>query len=145
MALSIGSLVATTKTVQIDFPGIPDFTVSLSYISRDEMAKIRKKATTVKFRPGSREQTEELNSDLFLKLYVAAAVKDWKGLTVRKLSQLMVLNDVPAAQLDTEVEYSEENALELIKNSKDFDIFVGESIGDLTNFQNASTQSATKV
>lgn len=145
MALSICSLVAATKVVDIEFLGIPGFTVSLNYISRDEMSKLREKATKTKFRAGTRDPIQELDADLFLKLYVSAAVKGWKGLTLSRLSELMVLrDDIPAAKADEEVPYNEENALELVKNSKDFDIFVGESINNLVNFQSASIQTATK-
>lgn len=145
MALSIGSLVAATKVVDLEFPGIPDFVVSLNYISRDEMAKLREKATKTKFKAGTRDPIQELDADLFLKLYVSTAVKGWKGLTLSRLAQLMVLkDDIPSSKVDEEIPYTEENALDLVKNSKDFDIFVGESINDLTNFQSASIQIATK-
>jgi hypothetical protein len=143
MALSIGSLVAATKVIEVDFPGLDGFKVSLSYISREKLAELRKKATKTVFK--QRQPIEELDGDLFLKLYAEAIIKGWKGLTLGKLSELMVINDFPATEKDTVVDYSAENALELLKNSTSFDAFVGETIADLTNFQSPSTPNVTKA
>ena len=43
--------------------------------------------------------------------------------------------------LEDFLEYSEENALYLMKNSSNFDAFITEQVSDLTNF---STNSSTK-
>jgi hypothetical protein len=142
MALSIGSLVAATKVIEVDFPGLDGFKVSLSYISREKLAELRKKATKTVFK--QRQPVEDLDSDLFLKLYAEAIIKGWKGLTLGNLSELMVINDFAASEKDALVDYSPENALELLKNSTSFDAFVGETIADLTNFQSPSTPTVTK-
>ncbi len=110
---------------------MPGFTIDLCFLSRETLQSIRKKATKTSFK--NRQPQEELNDDLFLELYVKASVKGWKGLTLKYLEQLApvdVSDEDPSAELD----FSEENALYLMKASTNFDAFVSEQVTDLGNF-----------
>ena len=64
--------------------------------------------------------TEELNDDLFLQLYVKASIKGWSGLKLEYLEQLAPV-DITGQDPTDELPYSEENALFLMKNSSNFD------------------------
>lgn len=128
---SLKTLLVPTKALEVEYPGMPDFKVQVSFLSRETLQSIRKKSTKTAFK--NRQPVEELNDELFLDLYVKAAVKGWSGLTLRYLEQLAPV-DLTGQDLDAELEYSEENALYLMKNSSNFDAFVSEQVSDLSNF-----------
>lgn len=130
--ISLKSLLVPTKTVSVEFPGMADFKLDLSFLSREELTKIRKKATKVEFK--NRQPVETLNDELFLQLYVDSCIKGWDGLKFSYLEQLAPV-DVSAQKPDDCLGYSRENALYLMKASADFDAFVSETVTDLGNFQ----------
>lgn len=129
--LSLKSLLVPSKDLEVEYPGMPDFKIQLSFLSRETLQSIRKKATRTTFK--NRQPVDELNDELFLELYVKAAVKGWSGLKLSYL-ELLAPVDVKGANLDAELEYSEENALFLMKSSTNFDSFVSDQVTDLANF-----------
>ena len=133
--LSLKSLLVPSKTVEVDFPGFSGFKVKLSFLSRETLVSIRKKATKTTFK--NRQPTEELNDDLFLQLYVQAAIKGWTGFKLSYLEQLAPV-DLEGQDLDSELAYTEENALFLMKNSSNFDAWVSEQVTELGNFQSSN-------
>jgi hypothetical protein len=130
-SLSLKSMLAPSKTVTVDFPGFDGFKVNLSFMSRETLVNIRKKATKQSYK--SRQVVDDLDDQLFLKLYVEAAVKGWEGL---KLSYVEQLAPVELGENDpnAELEFSSENALFLMKESSSFDSFVSETVTELSNF-----------
>jgi len=110
---------------------MPGFEVDVCFLSRETLQSIRKKATKTSFK--NRQPVEDLNDDLFLELYVKASIKGWKGLKLSYLEQLAPV-DVSKEDSDAELDYSEENALMLMKASTNFDAFVSEQVTDLGNF-----------
>jgi hypothetical protein len=129
--ISLKNLLVPSKAVEIEYPGMPGFKINLSFLSRETLQSIRKKATKTTFK--NRQPNEELNDDLFLELYVKASVKGWSGLTMNYLEQLAPV-DLEGVDPDEELGYSEENALYLMKASTNFDAFVSEQVTDLGNF-----------
>lgn len=129
--LSLKNLLVPSKSLEVEYPGMPEFKVQVAFLSRETLQQIRKKATKTSFK--NRQPVEELNEELFLDLYVKAAVKGWSGLKLKYLEQLAPV-DLAGQDLDAELEYSEENALYLMKNSTNFDSFVSEQVTDLGNF-----------
>lgn len=136
VSLSLKSLLVPSKTVEAEFPGFPGFQVSLSFLSRETLVSIRKKATKTSFK--NRQPTEELNDELFLQLYVQACIKGWTGFKLSYLEQLAPVDLSDQKDMDAELEYSEDNALFLMKSSANFDSWVSEQVTDLSNFQKAS-------
>lgn len=134
-SLSLKTLLVPSKTIEVDYPGFPGFKVKVSFLSRESLVNIRKKATKTTFK--NRQPVEEVNDDLFLQLYVQASVKDWSGLKLSILEQLAPV-DLTGQDPEAELEFSEENALFLMKSSTNFDAFVSESVTDLGNFQTSS-------
>jgi hypothetical protein len=130
--VSLKSLLVPTKSVEVEFPGMEGFKLQLSFLSREELTKIRKKATKVEYK--NRQPVETLNDELFLQLYVDACVKGWDGLKFSFLEKLAPV-DVSGQKLDDCLGYSRENALYLMKASADFDSFVSETVTELSNFQ----------
>lgn len=135
--LSLKNLLVPSKTIEAEFPGFNGFKVELSFLSRETLVSIRKKATKVVFK--NRQPTEELNDDLFLELYVKNAIKGWSGLKLSYLDQLAPV-DLSGQDMEANLEYTEENALFLMKNSTNFDAWISEQVTDLGNFQKSKSK-----
>jgi hypothetical protein len=131
MSISLKNLLVPSKALEVEYPGMPEFKIQVAFLSRETLQTIRKKSTKTSFK--NRQPVEELNDELFLELYVKSAVKGWTGLKLKYLEQLAPV-DLTGQDLDAELEYSEENALYLMKNSSNFDSFVSEQVTDLGNF-----------
>jgi hypothetical protein len=129
--ISLKTLLVPSKALQVEYPGMPEFEVSIAFLSRETLQNIRKKATKTSFK--NRQPIEELNDELFLELYVKASIKGWSGLKLKYLEQLAPV-DLTGQDPEAELEYSEENALYLMKNSTNFDSFISEQVTDLGNF-----------
>jgi hypothetical protein len=136
VSLSLKSLLVPSKEVSVDYPGMPGFSIQVSFLSRETLQTIRKKATKTTFK--NRQPVEELNDDLFLELYVKGSIKGWTGLKMSYLEQLAPV-DVSDQDPNSELEYSEENALYLMKSSVNFDAFISEQVTDLGNFSRSNT------
>lgn len=135
--ISLKALLVPSKTVEIEYPGLPGFNVTVSFLSRETLISIRKKATKTTFK--NRQPVEELNDEIFLQLYVKEAVRGWTGLKLSILEQLAPV-DLTGQDPEAELEFNDENALFLMKNSAAFDAFVSETVTDLGNFQKSSAQ-----
>jgi hypothetical protein len=131
MSISLKNLLVPSKALEVEYPGMPDFKVQVAFLSRETLQSIRKKSTKTSFK--NRQPVEELNDELFLDLYVKNAIKGWTGLKLKYLEQLAPV-DLTGQDADAELEYSEENALYLMKNSTNFDSFISEQVTDLGNF-----------
>lgn len=130
--VSLKSLLAPSKKVTVEFPGLEGFKVELAFLSRETVVNIRKKATTQAFR-GGKHISEEFNEDLFLQLYSEQTILGWSGL---KFEYVEKLAPVELTGVDPEdcLGYDKENALYLLKNAPAFDNFVSETVSDLGNF-----------
>lgn len=131
--ISLASLMTPSKTVEIDFPGYSGMSVSLCYLAREELLKLRKRCITTKFDKKTRQPEEHLDEDKFLVEYCRAVIKNWSGLKYRYLEELLLV-DVGELDLDDELPYTQENAELLMKNSNVFDTWVTETVGELENF-----------
>ena len=131
--VSLASLMTPSKTVSIDFPGYSDMKVSLCYLAREELVKLRKKCVTTKYDKKTRQPEEILDEEKFLTEYCNAVIKTWSGLKFSYLEELLLV-DVSAHDPEDELPYTQENAELLMKNSNVFDTWVTETVGDLENF-----------
>lgn len=129
--LSLKSMLVPSKEISVEYPGMPGFEVKICFLSRETLQNIRKKATKTTFK--NRQPVEELNDDLFLELYVRGSIKGWTGLKMRYLEQLAPV-DLSDQDPESELDYSDENALYLMKSSVNFDSFISEQVTDLGNF-----------
>ena len=124
-------MLVPSKEITVEYPGMPGFELNICFLSRETLQTIRKKATKTTFK--NRQPVEELNDDLFLELYVKGCIKGWSGLKLKYLEQLAPV-DVGGEDSEAELEYTEENALYLMKSSTNFDSFISEKVTDLGNF-----------
>ncbi len=131
--VSLKSLLTPSKTVSIDYPGYDSFIVDLTYLSREELLKLRNRCVKQVLNKKTRAFEDKLDEDLFMGEYVSAIIKGWKGLKFKYLEEFLLV-DVSGQDPEQELEYNVENAELLMRNSADFDQWVTDTVGDLENF-----------
>ena len=132
--MELKSLLVDSKTTWVEFPGLEGFEVELANLSRKELMALRKKCTTNKFNRKTRMFEESLDDEKFVKDFTHATVKGWKGLKLKYLEDL-ILVDISDQDPDHNLDYSEENAYTLVENSSEFDNWLNEVVFDLENFR----------
>jgi hypothetical protein len=135
--MELKSLLVDSKTAWVDFPGMEGFSVELANLSRKELVNLRKRCTTNKFNRKTRMFEEDLDESKFVKEFTSATVKGWKGLKLKFLEELMLV-DLKGQDVNKEMDYSNENAMVLVENSSEFDNWLNEVVFDLENFRSGS-------
>jgi hypothetical protein len=130
--LSLKTLMTPMKTVEFDYPGCEGFKVSLCYLAREELVKLRTRCVSQVFNRKTRGYEEQMDDDKFLMEYTKAVIKNWSGLKLKYLKHLLLVGDIEDE--DTVLPFTQENTETLMKNSGDFDTWVTEMVGDLENF-----------
>ena len=141
--VSLASLLTPSKTVTVDYPEFEGFSVQLCYLSREELVKLRSRCLSQKFNRKTRGFEESLDEEKFLVEFTEATVKGWKGLKLEYLEDLLLV-DLKGQDPKEELEYSDENAKQLVENSSEFDNWLNEVVFDLDNFRTASKGKAVK-
>ena len=133
--MDLKSLLVDSKTTWVEFPGLLGFEVELANLSRKELVNLRKKCTINKFNRKTRQFEDELNDEKFVVEFTKSTVKNWKGLQLGYLQDLLLV-DLGDQDPEKELEFSEENAQQLVENSSEFDNWLNEVVFDLENFRN---------
>ena len=142
--MELKKLMIDSKSVWVDFPGLPGFSVEVANLSRKELTGLRKRCTTQKFDRKTRQLMEHLDEDKFVSEFAQASVKNWKGLTVEHLETLLLIN-TENQDVSAEVDYTQENAEVLVTNSSEFDTWLNEVVFDLDNFRGGAKGADTKA
>ena len=130
-----------SKTTWVEFPGLDGFEVELANLSRKELIALRKRCTSNKFNRKTRAFEEVMDDDKFLKEFTNSTVKNWKGLLLKYLEDLLLV-DISKQDPNSVMEYNEDNALILVENSNEFDNWLNEVVFDLENFRSAEQAKA---
>tara|TARA_Y100000004_G_scaffold77462_4_gene87134 strand:- start:7967 stop:8398 length:432 start_codon:yes stop_codon:yes gene_type:complete len=128
-----------TKTAWIEFPGCDGFEIEIANLSRKELLNLRKRCIKTKFDRKTHQAVEELDEDKFVHEFTKATVKNWKGLKLKYLEEL-ILVDLGENDPDTELAFDLDNAEQLVQNSTDFDNWINEVVFDLANFRDRATK-----
>lgn len=137
MSFDLKNLVIDSKSAWVDFPGLTGFSVEVVNLSRKELSKLRKRCLMQKFDRKTRQLTESLDEDKFVKEFAESTVKNWKGLTIEHLESLILI-DTNNKDPKEEIPYSKENAEILVSSSSEFDTWLNEVVFDLNNFRGRS-------
>jgi len=140
--MELKSLLVDSKTTWVEFPGLDGFEVELANLSRKELVALRKRCTANKFNRKTRAFEEVLDDDKFIKQFTDASVKGWRGLKLKYLEDLLLV-DLKDNDPDSEMEYTQDNAMILVENSNEFDNWLNEVVFDLEHFRSAE-QRETK-
>ena len=132
--MKLTDLMVDTKSAWIDFPGCPGFQVQVANLARKELVALRKRCVSQKFDRKTRQMVEELDEDKFVVEFSRATIKGWKGLKLKYLEDLILVN-LNEQDLELELEYDEEQAQVMVQNSTEFDNWINEVVFDLANFR----------
>jgi len=138
--MELKSLLVDSKTAWIEFPGLEGFELELANLSRKELGNLRKRCTTNKFDRKLRIFNEELDETKFVKEFTQAVIKNWKGLKLKYLEDL-ILVDLGSQDREGVMPFSQENAEVLVENSQEFDNWLNEVVFDLQNFRGKEQKS----
>ena len=141
--MELKSLLLDSKTTWVEFPGLLGFEVELANLSRKELVNLRKKCTINKFNRKTRQFEDELNDEKFVVEFTKATVKNWRGLKLDYLEDLLLV-DLKGQNPETEMDYSEVYAQTLGENSSEFDNWLNEVVFDLENFRSKEQDTNTK-
>ena len=122
---------------------IAGFKVNLRFVSREDLLKIRSASLTYKFNKRTRQRAEEVDSAKFLENYAERAIAGWTGLKIKHLPSLLPV-DISGMNPEEAVEFSEEDAIELLKNSPVFDQFVTDTLNDFEQFSLKKKEDTVK-
>ena len=139
--MKLEDLMIDTKTAWIDFPGCDNFSVEVANLSRKELLNLRKRCIKTKFDRKTHQAVEELDDDKFVFEFTKATVKNWKGLKLKYLEEL-ILVELGDNDPEAELAFDLENAQSLVSNSADFDNWINEVVFDLANFRGKSERKA---
>ncbi len=140
--MELKSLLVDSKTTWVEFPGLDGFEVELANLSRKELQNIRKECLQNKFNRKTRAFEESLDDEKFVRLFAEKTVQNWKGLKLKYLEDL-ILVDLSGQDVESELDYTLDNAYLLVENSSEFDNWLNEVVFDLENFR--TKQSGTPV
>ena len=139
--MELKSLLVDSKTTWVEFPGLDGFEVELANLSRKELGNLRKRCTTNKFNRKTRMFEDILDETKFVKEFTSATVKNWKGLKLGYLEDL-VLVDLAKQDKEEELPFSDTNAEHLVENSSEFDNWLNDVVFDLDNFRSRELSKA---
>ena len=132
--MKLSELMVDTKTAWIEFPGCDGFEVEVANLSRKELLGLRKRCIKTKFDRKTHQAVEELDEDKFVHEFTKATVKNWKGLKLKYLEELILI-ELGDNDPEGELNFDLENAESLVQNSADFDNWINEVVFDLANFR----------
>ena len=141
--MELKSLLVATKTTWVEFPGLEGFEVELANLSRKELLALRKRCTQNKFNRKTRGFEESLDDEKFVKELTQATVKGWKGLKLEYLEDLLLV-DISGQDPQSQLDYTEDNANQMVENSSEFDNWLNEVVFDLDNFRSEKPKENTQ-
>lgn len=136
-------LISNNTSSWVEFPDIDGFKVHLQYITKEELIKIRNASLVFKFSKKTRQREETVDNDKFLEKYAEKAILGWAGLQIKHLPMLLPV-DISGMNPDEPVEYTPEDALDLLSNSTVFDQFVSDALSDFENFTRDKAEADSK-
>ena len=142
--MDLKNLLVDSKTTWVEFPGLDGFEVELANLSRKELVNLRKRCTQNKFNRKTRQFEEVLDDDKFVIEFTSATVKGWKGLKLKYLEDL-VLVDIKGEDPSAELPFNDENSQLLVENSNEFDNWLNEVVFDLENFRSQEPKESPKA
>ena len=132
--MELKNLLVDSKTTWVEFPGLDGFEVELANLSRKELVALRKRCVQNKFNRKTRAFEETLDETKFVKEFTESTVKGWRGLKLSYLEDLLLV-DLKGQDPQKELDYTSENAEQLVENSTEFDNWLNEVVFDLDNFR----------
>ena len=122
-----------TKEAEVEYLGISGFFIKVKHVSRMKSQEILEKCQVPIMENGMIVRYEQDDSK-FVKELAKAAIEGWKGLTVAGVEKLMLV-DLRDQDPDTIVEYSADNAEQLLQSSRSFLNFINDTVFRIDSFR----------
>ena len=132
--MKLEELMVDTKSAWGEFPGCEGFEVEAANLSRKELVALRKRCIKTKYNRRDHQAEEELDEEKFVAEFTKATVKNWRGLKLKYLEDL-ILVDLADNDPEEELIFTLEDAEMLVQNSTEFDTWINEVVFDLANFR----------
>jgi len=142
--MELKSMLLPEKVVTFEYPDCKGLKFELAYLSKESNQKIFKKCQVKKYNKKTRQYYDELDDDKFLELYVRSIIKGWRGFKIKYLSEFLIA-DFTDHKDDELLDFTEDNALELMKNSVIFDQWVSDIISELENFTKRNSKEKSNL
>ena len=133
--MSLKSLQLVTKEAQVEFPGLPGFVVTIGAVSREVSRKLKEESEVTKIDTKYKVPVKELDEAVFATKFAKASIKGWKGLKYKYLEDLMLVDLSGVKDLEECLEYTEEDAVDLLKGSIVFDNWLNDQVFSLQSFR----------
>lgn len=131
--IDLSKVALDTREAKVEFTGIPGFVVHVKHIGRAAAAALMDKTRVPKMENGMISHYEN-DDNKYMKELAKAGIVGWTGLTVAGVEQLM-LADLSSEDPSTEVQYTPENAEQLIKSSRSFLNFINDIVYKIDSFR----------
>ena len=90
--MKLEELMVDTKSAWVEFHGCEGFEVEVSNLSRKELVALRKRCIKTKYNRRDHQAEEELDEDKFVAEFTKATIKNWKGLKLKYLEDLILVD-----------------------------------------------------
>ena len=138
----IKSFIAQETTSWIEFPDIDGFEVHLRFLSREDLVKSVTKHLPLNLINALVNEKKRLIMIVFLRLIQKKQF--WlERLKVKHLPMLLPV-DISGANGDEKVDWSEEEAKDLLQSSSIFDQFITDAMNDFEQFSKKKADEAAK-
>ncbi len=136
--MSLKNLIKKEAVGVFDFPGIEGFKVTLKHMDKEEMKRVYDTCTVKRYNMKTKAYDVDFQPERFKKYLAENIIKTWDGLTYERLNKLVVLDteklkDAGIKPADL-FEATDENKIELLDSSVDFDNWVSDMIKEVQNF-----------
>jgi len=120
------------------------FRLRITYYGKSQMQKMFDAAKINRLNTRTLREEEELDRLKFRKLYANKVIRDWKGLTIGVLRQLVVLKIDAKIPDETEIPCTDENKEMLIEHSLVFDQWLASTTQKVETFNEAKREEELK-
>jgi len=128
------------RTVRVKY--IDEFELEIRYLPRSELGRMVEKSKESYWDKKDHTRLDRMNSDSFYTNFIKKVLVSWKGLTALTLAKMIPVKlDDP----NQEIDFSFENAFQLIRNAYDFDVFLQNTCMDLDKFSGERAEAEKKI
>lgn len=131
--INLKDITLETGTIELAYPGMPNFKLQLNYMSRAASKRVISSAKRDEWVNGTMIQVQD--DDKFIEAFVDTAIAGWTGLTIGDVEKLMLIET--EADPTTEVPFSRDNAIMLMQNSAAFDSWINQTVFHLDTFRSS--------
>lgn len=134
------------RTLEFQFPYIPEVYIKLTFASKHIMNQMNEIAREVFRNPRTGREDERFNNDKLRHEYATRIIASWRGLTFAKLQSLIPGMEIKGdAKSDDDVPFSTEVAEALLEVSIEYENWVVDVATSIKNYSQITEQKAKEI